>query len=266
MPDLAYSIDSQGVATLTLDRPDRHNAFDEAMIGSIFETLARAEANPLLRALVIRGAGRSFCAGGDIAWMRRMADAPHAQNLADARALAQMMLHLDRFPSPTVAVVQGAAFGGGVGLVACCDVAIASSRAAFCLSEARLGLVPAAIGPYVVRAIGARQARRLMLTAETISADAALDMGLVHHIAAEDDMDALLARIIASLLGCAPGAQREAKAFVAHCADAAIGDELALHSAELLAMLRASPEAREGLAAFLERRAPRWTRPRELAR
>ena len=193
MTDLLLSTDARGVATLTLNRPERHNAFDDAVVTSMTGHLRTLAEDDAIRLLVIRGAGRSFSAGGDIEWMRRVSGASFEENLGDAQALAEMMALLDSFPKPTIAFVHGAAYGGGVGLVACCDIAIASERATFCMSEARLGIIPAVIGPFVIGAIGARQARRLMLTAETITAARARSIGLVHEAAPEEAASELLA-------------------------------------------------------------------------
>ncbi|HTO79380.1 MAG TPA: enoyl-CoA hydratase-related protein [Methylocystis sp.] len=258
MADLLLSSDARGVVTLTLNRPERHNAFDDAVVALLTATFRQLAENEAVRILVIRGAGRNFSAGGDIEWMRRMAGASFEDNLRDAEGLARMMRLLDSFPKPTIAFVHGAAYGGGVGLVACCDIAIATERATFCMSEARLGIIPAAIGPYVIRAIGARQARRLILTAETISAAWAREIGLVHEAAPEGVANEMLNGIIEALLRCAPGAQKQAKAFLAACAGRSVDDGLAQDSARLLAGLRASSEGREGLSAFLEKRLPKW--------
>lgn len=258
MTDLLVSSDARGVATLTLNRPARRNALDAALVTQIAETLHRLEADANVRILCVCGAGESFCAGADIEWLRRTADESEDANRADAEALARMMLRLDRFPKPTIAFVHGAAYGGGVGLVACCDIAIAADHASFCLSETRLGLIPAIIGPFVTRAIGARHARRLMLTAEKISAATARDIGLVHETASVDKATVLRERIIEALLRGAPGAQREAKCFISRCVDRPIDEALMRESAHMLAMLRLSDEGREGLGAFLEKRAPNW--------
>src|SRR3954470_20408180 len=175
------TVNDRGVATLTLNRPDRHNAFDDALIAELTASLERIAARPDVRALVLASTGRSFSAGADLAWMRRMAAYSEAENRADAEALAHMLHTLDRLRQPTLAVVQGSAYGGGVGLVACCDVAIAAERASFCLTEVKLGLTPATISPYVVNAIGPGQARRYFTTAEVISAARAREIGLVHE-------------------------------------------------------------------------------------
>ncbi len=258
MPDLLLSTDRHGVATLTLNRPERHNAFDDGLVALMSATLRRLAENERVRIVAIQGAGRSFSAGGDIEWLRRMAGASFEENLRDARALAEMMQLLDNFPKPTIAFVHGAAYGGGVGLVACCDIAIATEHATFSLSEARLGIIPAVIGPFVIRAIGPRQARRLMLTAEIVSAAAAREMGLVHEAVPEGEAKERLARTTEAMLRCAPGAQKEAKAFVARCGERTIDDSIGEESARILATLRGSSEGREGLSAFLEKRAPKW--------
>ena len=258
MTELLLTADSRGVATLTLNRPERRNAFDEAVVAQLTGALRKLAEDDAIRVLVIRGAGRSFSAGGDIEWMRRMSGSSFEENLKDARALAEMMGLLDSFPKPTIAFVLGAAYGGGVGLVACCDIAIATDSASFCMSEARLGIIPAVIGRFVIRAIGARQARRLMLTAETISAARARSIGLVHEVAPVEMASDLLAGVVEALLRCAPGAQTQAKAFIARDACRTDNDGLAEESAHLLATLRASSEGREGLSAFLEKRVPKW--------
>lgn len=261
MADLLETIDHRGVATLTLNRPDRHNAFDDALICDLDAALVRLAARPDVRALVLASTGRSFSAGADLGWMRRMAGYAEAENLADAAALARMLHRLDRLRMPTIAVVQGSAYGGGVGLVACCDIAIASERAGFCLTEVKLGLSPATIGPYVVNAIGARQARRYFTTAEVIPAARAREIGLLHEVVPDAELEALRDRVIEALLQGAPGAQADAKALVFRCearpVDAALGEE----TSRLIATRRASAEGREGLDAFLNRRAPAW-RPR----
>jgi methylglutaconyl-CoA hydratase len=258
MTDLLQSIDGRGVATLTLNRPERHNAFDDQLVAALTEALRRLNEREDVRVVLICGNGRSFSAGGDIGWLKRMAAATYEENLADAEALAHLMLTLDGLAKPTIAYVHGAAFGGGVGLAACCDIVIATERASFCLSEAKLGIIPAAIGPFVLRAIGARHARRFMLTAEVISADLAREIGLVHEVAGEAEAPARLERVVEALLSCAPGAQAEAKSFLSYCEGHAIDDALALESARRLAARRASREGLEGLSAFLEKRLSHW--------
>ena len=255
---LLQSVDARGIATLTLNRPDRHNAFDDALIATLTAALEAVGARPDVRAVVLTGAGRSFSAGADLEWMRRTAGYTHEANLADADALVRLMHTLDRLPKPTIALVQGAAYGGGVGLVACCDIAIATERARFCLSEVKLGIIPAAISPYVVQAIGPRQARRYFTTAEIITAERALAIGLVHEVVGPAGLPAALDAVIDALLLGATGAQAAAKDLVFLCEGRAIDAALGAETARRIAERRASPEGREGLGAFLDKRRPAW--------
>jgi len=254
------AMDERGVATLTLNRPDRHNAFDDALIAELTAALHRLSADPAVRAVVLASSGRSFSAGADLEWMRRMARHSFAANLADAAGLAGLLHSLDRLPKPTIALVRGAAYGGGVGLVACCDVAIAAERASFCLSEVKLGLTPATISPYVVNAISARWARRLFQTAEVFSAARAREIGLVHEVVPEDGLAAAGEAVLQAALQGAPGAQADAKDLVFLCerrpVDAALGEE----TGRRIALRRASAEGQEGIAAFLDKRLPAWRR------
>jgi methylglutaconyl-CoA hydratase len=208
---------------------------------------------------VLRAEGRSFSAGADLGWMQRMAGYGHAENLADAGALAELMRVLNFLPKPTVSRVQGAAFGGGVGLVACCDIAIASDAVGFSLSEVRLGLIPAVISPYVVAAIGERAARRYFLTAERFGADEALRIGLVHQVVPADQLDSAVDTILIRLSEGGPTAQRAAKDLIFTVAHRPIDAGLIHDTAERIATIRASAEGREGLAGFLEKRKPAWT-------
>jgi methylglutaconyl-CoA hydratase len=256
---LAIAID-EGVATVTLARPEVHNAFDEALIADLTRALKALDADPAVRVVVLAGQGRSFCAGADLTWMQRMAGYDHAANLADAGALAAMLAALDRSAKPTIARVHGAAYGGGVGLIACCDIAIAAEEATFALSEARLGLIPATIGPYVVAAIGRRAARRYFLTAERFGAAEALAVGLVHAVVPAAGLDARVREIVDQLLAAGPRAQAESKALIRAVAGRAIDDTVIADTVEWIAAVRASPEGREGIAAFLERRPPAWQR------
>jgi methylglutaconyl-CoA hydratase len=258
MGDLRESIDPLGVASLTLNRPQRHNAFDDALIANMTKSLRRLEGNADVRVIVLAGAGRSFCAGADIGWMRRAASQSMQDNLSDAVAFADLMTTLDRISKPTLAVVHGGAYGGAVGLVACCDIVVASERATFCLSEVRIGVIPAVIGPYVIRAIGPRQARRFMISGEVIPADHALEIGLVHEVAEDAELEATRDRLVEALLSCAPGAQAEAKSLVTFCEGRPIDEELSSEMAQWIAKQRASPEGKEGLSAFLEKRRPAW--------
>ena len=247
-----------GVVWLTLDRPEIHNAFDDRLIAELTARLARLGADDAVRVLVLTGAGRSFSAGADLNWMRRTASYCEAENLADARALAKLMQTLNELPKPTVARVNGAALGGGTGLVACCDIVVASEQATFGTTEVRLGLIPAVIGPYVLAAIGPRQARRLMLTGERISAAEALRLGLVHEVVAAEQLDLTVERIVGELLKGGPGAIVAAKRLIRDLSGRPIEPSLIDHTAQRIAALRATGEAREGVGAFLEKRAPAW--------
>jgi methylglutaconyl-CoA hydratase len=256
--ELIETMDARGVATLTLNRPQRRNAVDRALISQMTLALRRFDSDSDARAIIISGAGENFCAGADIEWMRRVAASAPDENHEDAFALAEMFDTLDRLSKPTVALVQGAAFGGGVGIIACCDIALAASSAKFCLSEVRLGLIPAVVGPYVVRAIGARQARALFLSAEIVGAEYAHGIGLVHEVARDDLLISARDRIVEALLLGAPGAQGQAKRLVRLCQERPLDATLIEETARLLAERRASAEAMEGMSGFLNRRAPQW--------
>lgn len=258
MADLLIDRDARGIARLTLNRPQRHNAFDDALVAELTAALERFATDPGVRALVLAGSGRSFSAGADLEWMRRVADHTPGDNVADANALARLMRMLDRFPAPTIARVQGAAYGGGVGLVACCDIAVAAEGASFCLSEVRLGLIPAVISPYVVRAIGPRQARRYFLTAEPFGADRARRIGLLHEVVPEPALDETVEGLVGALLKGAPGAQAEAKELVFLCQEQAADEDLVDETARRIAARRASNEGRAGLQAYLSRIPPPW--------
>jgi methylglutaconyl-CoA hydratase len=248
-----------GVVWLTLNRPEIHNAFDDRQIAELTSLLAELAQDDAVRAVVLTGAGRSFSAGADLNWMRRTSTYGEDKNLRDAKALAALMQALNELSKPTVARVNGAALGGGTGLVACCDVAVASETALFGTTEVRLGIMPAVIGPYVIAAIGARQARRLMLTGERITAEHAARIGLVHEVVAPDQLDAAVERIVSDLLKGGPGALAASKRLVRDLAGRAIDQAMIDDTARRIAALRATPEAREGLGAFLEKRKPGWT-------
>jgi methylglutaconyl-CoA hydratase len=259
-PSLSVEVDDRGVATVTLARPELHNAFDDALVADLTGALEALGRDDRVRVVLLAARGKSFSAGADLGWMRRMASYSREENLRDALALARLMRTLDGLPKPTVAVVQGAAYGGGVGLVACCDVALASSRATFCLSEVKLGLIPAVISPYVVAAIGPRAARRYALTAEAFDAAEARRIGLVHEVVEEEALRPAAERIAGALLRNGPGAVAAAKALVTRVALAPLDDALVADTAERIASIRASDEGREGLTAFLEKRAPAWVK------
>lgn len=259
----SLAIERQGpIGLVTMNRPERHNAFDDALIHELTEALRAMEAEEAIRVVVLSGAGKSFSAGADLNWMKRMAGFSKDQNVRDAMALAALMRTLAHLRKPTVARVQGAAYGGGVGLVACCDVAIATQGASFALTEARLGLVPAVISPYVVAAIGERQARRYFLTAERFDCAEAWRLGLVHAIAtSEGDLDEKVGLVVDAMLECGPAAQLEAKDLIRAVAGKPVTSELIQDTAERIARLRASPEGREGVSAFLDKRRASWLPP-----
>lgn len=247
-----------GVVWLTLNRPEVHNAFDDRLIAALTDQLEELGQDETVRVVVLTGAGRSFSAGADLNWMRRTATYTEDENLADARALARLMTTLDRLPKATIARVNGAALGGGVGLVACSDIAIASDEALFGTTEVRLGLIPAVIGPYVVAAVGQRPARRLMLSGERVSAAEAMRMGLVHHAVHHDDLDRAVARMVGEFLKCGPEAVAVAKRLIHDVAGRPVDDRLTDETARRIAAMRASAEGKDGIAAFLEKRKPGW--------
>ncbi|QSX76206.1 enoyl-CoA hydratase/isomerase family protein [Lysobacter arenosi] len=246
------------VARLRLNRPDLHNAFDAMVIAALTGALEAVAADDSVRVVVLEGEGASFSAGADLNWMRGMAAASEAANREDSLALARLMRTLDELPKPTIARVHGAAFGGGVGLVACCDIAIAAPEAKFGLTESKLGLLPAVISPYVIEAIGPRQARRWFATAEIFTADTALEIGLVHQVVPGNELDQAVQRQIDLLLKAGPVASATAKALVRRVTGERDRDRLDADNAALIAGLRVSAEGQEGLGAFLEKRKPHW--------
>jgi methylglutaconyl-CoA hydratase len=254
--------DPRGIVTLTLDRPDARNALSAALVARLTDELDTLAGDAGVRAIMLTGAGDVFCAGADIGEMRAAGAAPPAQNEADSRRFATMLERLERQPQPTLALVNGAAFGGAVGLIAACDIALAATSARFALSEVRLGLVPAMISPYVIRAIGTREARRWFLSGEAMDAATALRIGLVHEAVDPGSLAAAADGVLGALLAGAPGAQAEIKRLIRHATGRSdAGDEAMLaDTARWIARVRAGPEAREGLSSFLERRKPRWTR------
>ncbi len=252
--------DDRGVATVTLNRPERHNALSGGLIDALTATLVQLHEDPTIRVVVLAAAGPTFCAGADIDEMRRAAGATPGDNEREARRLANLLVQLDALAHPVVARIQGHGFGGALGLVAACDVAVASEAAQFALTEVRLGIVPAMISPFVLRAIGARQARRYFLTAERFDAAAAERLGLVHQVVPAEALDSAVAGLVAELLKGAPGAQAEAKRLIRHVTGRSDDQDraFAVETAHWIARLRALEEGREGLGAFLERRAPAW--------
>ncbi|MEK9845558.1 enoyl-CoA hydratase/isomerase family protein [Thalassospira sp.] len=261
MTDAAIcEIAQNGVATITLNRPDIHNAFDDVLIADLTGKIETLDADPLVRVIILTGAGKSFSAGADLNWMKRMAGYSHAENLADSRALAKLMKVLNFASKPTIALVNGAAFGGGVGLAACCDIVIASDRASFCLSEVKLGLIPAVISPYVVEAIGVNQARRYFLSAERFNAETAKQIGLVHEIVAGNELTARGNEVANILLANGPAAMHAAKDLIYAVANKPISDAVIDDTAHRIADQRASDEGREGVGAFLEKRPANWSK------
>jgi len=259
MENVLTEIDQRGVARLTLNRPEVHNAFDDVLIANLTDKLKSLDAADNVRIVVIAAAGRSFSAGGDLNWMQRTADYTVEENLTDAKALADLMWTLNRLSKPTIALVQGAAYGGGVGLVSCCDIVIAVERAKFCLSEVKLGLIASVISPYVLAAIGESQARRYTLTAETFDADEARRIGLVHDVVGDDDaLEAEGGHVIASLLNNGPMAMAGVKDLLFSLRGKTIDRDVFDDTADRIARIRASDEGREGVSAFLEKRKPNW--------
>jgi methylglutaconyl-CoA hydratase len=260
MTDTIQIADHAGVRRITLNRPQVHNAFDDAMIAELTATLDTAGKDDGVRAVLLSGEGASFSAGADLNWMRGMAQASEAQNREDSRRLAKLMRTLQYLPKPTIARVNGAAYGGGVGLIACCDIAIGVDSARFGLTEVKLGLVPAVISPYVAHAIGLRHARRLFLTGELFDAAAALQMGLLHQCVTADQLDEAVDAALKLLSKAGPLAQSEAKQLALRVAGAeeADAEQVDEANAALIARLRVSAEGQEGLAAFLAKRLPGW--------
>ena len=251
--------DERGVATVIMNRPEKHNAFNEVLVADLQEAFGHLARNPFVRAVVLTGAGKSFSAGADLNWMQEMANYSMEANLGDATRLADMLHALDSLPQPTVARINGGAYGGAVGLIGACDIAIAQDDASFGITEVRLGLIPSVISPYVLRAIGPRQARRYTLTGERFDAAEALRIGLVHRVERKKTFDAAVNDIIERLVAGAPGAQEEVKALFRDIWELGrTGDAVRADTAQRIARRRTTDEAREGMAAFLGKRKPDW--------
>ena len=251
-------IDKRGVATVTLNRAEAHNALNDEVVGALraaFDTLAARED---VRVVILAGRGKSFSAGADLKWMRRVADFSPAENKADALRIAAMFDKLNTLPKPTIAKVQGSAFAGGIGLVACCDIAVAAEHAQFAITEVRLGLIPAMISPYVIAAIGPSAARRYCQTAERFDAWEAKRIGLLHEVAAADALDTAVEEIVGEILKNAPASLAASKALIRETAGP-VTEALREETASRIAGIRATDEGREGLAAFFEKRKPSWT-------
>ncbi|MEO6278904.1 enoyl-CoA hydratase-related protein [Roseateles sp.] len=252
---------SDGVAVLTMNRPAVFNAFDETLIAELDAAFALLGGDTSVRAIVLAGAGKHFSAGADLQWMQRASSASQDDNLADARRFSAMLARIAGCPKPTIAHVQGAALGGGVGLVCACDMAVASEAASFSVSEARMGILPAVIGPHLVNAVGLREARRLALTAVRFGADEAQRIGLVQRVVPVDGLDTAVDAMVTDLLACGPQAQAEIKQLYAQLAPGPLSPEIRELTAQTIARVRTTPEAREGFAAFLAKRKPNWTPP-----
>ena len=250
-----------GIGIVALNRPDVHNAFNETLIAELTAASRSLGADKDVRVVILTGSGPSFCAGADLNWMKKMSGYSRKENIADAAGLAEMLRTLNDLPKPTIARVHGNVFGGGVGLVACCDIAIAAVESTFSLSESKLGLIPATISPYVVEAIGARQARRYFLTAERFEAAEAYRIGLVHDIVPLPQLDDRVNEILGPLLLAGPAAQRECKALIRAVAHKPIDADVIADTVERIATVRASPEGKEGVGAFLGKRAASWIPP-----
>ena len=246
------------VLTLTLSRPDIRNAFNDEVIAEITAAFQDAASRAEVRAVVLAAQGPAFCAGADLNWMRRMADYSRAENLADAGALAEMLRVMYECPKPTIARVQGDVYAGGMGLVAACDMAVSVDTANFCLSEVKLGLIPATISPYVIRAMGSRAAHRYFLTAERFDAQEALRIGFVHAVVNADALDAKGAEMTNALVSASPNAVRSCKTLVQEVAGRAIEAALIARTVEGIADIRTSSEGREGVQSFLQKRKPSW--------
>lgn len=248
----------QHVATVTLNRPEKRNAFNDEMIAELTAAFTELGANEQVRVVVLAAAGKAFCAGADLNWMRAMADYSYAENLADADKLAQMLQTIYQCPKPTIAAIQGDVYAGGMGLVAVCDVAIAVKIANFCLSEVRLGLAPATISPYVIRALGARAAQRYFLTAEVFDAKKACELGFIHDRVSEESLADVIAEFCKNVVKNSPDAVQTCKTLLHEVAGQPITEQLIEKTVKGIADIRASTQGKEGVQAFLQKRRPAW--------
>jgi methylglutaconyl-CoA hydratase len=255
--DLELALDGRGVMTVTLNRPDIHNAFNDELIAELTDCFSRISEDDRVRIVVLTGAGKSFCAGADLNWMKRMVDYDREENLKDATALASMLETIDTCPKPVVGRINGSAIGGGCGLVSVCDIVVASEKAKFGFSEVKLGIAPATICPYVLRKIGPRNTRELFLTGERFDAGRGLVVGLVNYVVAPDKLDDVVNQKIDLLLTSGPRACAEVKKLVRKTFGREPAD-VARFTAEMIADLRVSEEGQEGIGSFLEKRKPSW--------
>lgn len=253
-----FDVNAKGVATVTLNSPEKHNAFDDVIIKSLTDVFEHIAQRADITVMVLASNGKSFSAGADLGWMKRMASYSYEENLRDANALAAMLKALNFLPQPSVAKVQGAAFGGAVGLASCCDIVIASEKASFCLSEVKLGLIPATISPYVINAIGQKASRRYFLTAERFFAAKAESLGLVSEVVAPNLLDKATEDMINTLLANGPEAVKQAKKLALEVAYQTIDDALLADTSERIASIRVSEEGQEGLGAFFDKRPASW--------
>lgn len=258
--ELVQELSADGKLRLIMNRPEVHNAFDDRQVASLTQALLSAAENPEVKVVVVEGRGKNFCAGGDINYMRQMGNNSFAENVEDARRLARLMRVLNDLPKPTIARVQGAAMGGGVGLVCCCDIAIAEPNTVLALSEIKIGMVPATIAPYVVKTIGSKASRRLFMTGEKISAGRAEALGLVSEVVADGQLDARVDEFSNTFLANAPAGLGKAKKIIERVSAGAIDDLMIEDTVRFIAEIRESSEGREGLSAFLEKRKPDWSR------
>jgi len=251
-----------GIVRVTLNRPELRNAFDDALIRELKKALLDIEKDKGVRIMILAGNGPAFCAGADLNWMKRMAGYGYEENLADAKALAEMLATLDRMPKPTIARVHGPVFAGGTGLVAACDIAVGTPEAKFCLSEAKLGLSPATISPYVIRAMGERNARRYFLTAEVFDAEEAYRIGMLSVLTTSENLDPVISSLVENLLAGGPEAHGSIKTLIRSVAGRRPDDALVAETAKAIAEIRGSPEGKEGITAFLEKRKASWCSPK----
>ena len=256
---VVMQIDKRGVATVTLNNPGKHNSFDDHIIAELTASFVQIGENKDVRVMILAATGKNFSAGADLNWMKRMMGYSYEENFKDAKKLADMLKTLNYLPVPTVARVQGGVFGGAVGLVICCDMAVAATGASFSLSEVKIGLLPATISPYVIDAIGQRAARRYFVTAERFSAQTAARLGLVSEVVEQDQLDEEINKLIKSLLANSPAAIKGAKQLVFNVAGQEVNDELIDFTSEQIAEIRVSAEGQEGLSAFFEKRKPVWS-------
>jgi methylglutaconyl-CoA hydratase len=247
-----------GIARLTLNRPEKNNAFNPELIRELKQSLVHCESDPSIHILILSAKSPHFSAGADLQWMKDMAMATQEENRADAMVLADLLFCLKQFAKPTIARIQGAAIGGGVGLIACCDLAIAEENSYFCFSEVKIGLIPAIISPYILQAIGERAARRYFLTAEKIPAKTAMELGLIHECVSADMLDTRLNHWIETLEENSPDALKACKKLISDVSTQPFNQDLVRYTANTIADIRVSPSAQEGLRAFLEKRKPIW--------